>query len=363
MRSSMYRANSSLLAVSACLAALLLTATPVAASAWKSPKVVFQGNNQEAVAYDVSGRYHAAIALTTISGRYGLEYVESGRRQWVFHKGQTIPFVPELAIAYSPTYVRIVWVDTQHRNAIWISRNDTGSWVSSRLWLGRAHDPQVAALGSGIAVVFRDASDRLRYLTWDPVGGPSAAVIVASHCCHGYSLQTNAGTPTIALSTTDDVTKVETQTGPDWASTTLCASCSNPSLAYRGEVPVVLYRSNGDAWYIYRNGASWSAPVLVFRGNRHRNEAIYQPEIVTNASGDIAATAVRTTSRPRVEPHSDVLFRSIRPWGSVETAYSFLDILVDPFLTISGGRTTILFNEPCACAGGMSGGEFRTSRH
>ncbi len=346
--------------MAAILAWVLIAASPVAAGDWSTPTIVFAGNDVTAVAFDSAGNYHAAIAPTTISGHFGIEYVEQGRHEWVIRKGSVDPFVPELAIAYDSNHVRIVWVDTQQRDAIWLSRNDTGSWVSSRLWNDEAFNPQVVSFGRDIGVAFRDGSDELRYLTWDPVIGPTKPERIAGNCCHGISMALAGGSLSIAFSTNNDVTRLVTTTdlGASWSkSRAACSACADPSLAFRGAIPLVLYRKQKEAWYVYRNGASWSEPVRVFRRGRHKDQTITDPEIVTNADGEIAAAATRNTYVSGQEPRTDVMFRWIRPWDSPENAYGTYE-LWRPQLTINGGAPKILFNVACACAGGASGGEY-----
>jgi hypothetical protein len=344
---------------------LLVSASAVSADFWTPPHEVFAGNNVAAVAFDAAGNYHAAFAPTTISGHFGIEYVEQGSRQWVVRKGHVRPFVPEMAIAADADHVRIVWVDTQHRDAIWLSRNDTGSWVSSRLWQGKAFSPQVVSFGRDIGIVFRDGSDELRYFIWDPVTGPTTPQYLVSSCCHGYSMALSGDSLSIAFSTTSDVARLVTTTdrGASWSpSPVICTSCADPSIALRNGIPVVLYRGHRDAWYVYRNGSSWSAPVKVFHPGKHKDQTITNPEIVTNPFGDIAATAMRTTFVAGQEPRTDVMYRSIRPWASAEVAFGTYELGL-PRLTVNGGSASILFNADCACAGGESGGEFLVKQH
>src|SRR4051812_370145 len=104
MRPSRSDRRRALTMVGAPLLAVLVAASPVAAGDWSVPVEVFEGNNVAAVVFDAAGNYHGAFAPTTISGHFGIQYVESGSHQWVVRKGAVDPFVPEIAIAYEPDH-------------------------------------------------------------------------------------------------------------------------------------------------------------------------------------------------------------------------------------------------------------------
>ena len=240
-------------ALTTALLGLVLAASPAAAAYWTEPTPYWGGYSESAVTFDAGGHLHAAIAPTKIAGPYGILYVTDHTSEWVLRRGDMTPFYPETSIAYSAGKVRIVWVDSDHRGALWLSRNDTGTWVSSRLWLGVAHDPVVANLGRGVGVAFRDSARRLRYLTWDPVKGPSVPVVVATHCCDGFSLAVAGGQPAIAYASQNSGAFYAARTTGGWHSSPICgAPCGQPSLAFRNSVPAIVYVSGDDIWYVYR---------------------------------------------------------------------------------------------------------------
>ena len=189
----------------------------------------------------------------------------------------------ELSIAVhlvlGATWARIVWVDSNNRDAVWLSRNDTGQWVTSRLWIGKAYTPSVANLGRGIAVAFEDSHGRLRYLTWDPVSGPSAPITVSSDCCTGFSLAVNGGHPAIAFATRSYVLRLWT----GGTTVTVAHNAESPSLAFAHGAPAIAYDSGG-VWYAHRVGSTWhTARVLGL--------AYSEPSLAADASGRVALVA------------------------------------------------------------------------
>ena len=248
------------------------------------------------------------------------------------------------------TWARIVWTDPDNRDALWISRNDSGHWVTSRLWIGAAYTPSIANLGRGIAVAFRDGNYRLRYLTWDPVSGPTRPIVVAHQCCAGLALALHNGHPAIALATIQHALKF-------WQPGTLVSvdnSASNPSLTFDNHGrPAIAYGGDG-VWFARRSSSGWST-------RRVMGLAYDQPSITIDGSGEIALVAAGATSSKtwiafkRLDVASNTLTLMQAPYDTVGGEPTYWD---QPHVTLVSGRAVAVAyyaGSPGSAGGGFAG--------
>lgn len=335
------------------VALVALPSTAAAAEGWTSPDSVWgEPAPRHSVAFDPDGHLHAATEGQHSGG--GLWYVTSSSQERVV-KGRW-EFEPAIALRASPDHVsvRIVWVDREDRSALWLTRNDTGSWVSSRLWLGKAFRPSIAALGSGLAVVFRDGRDRLRYLRWDPVTGPTEPEVVTTRCYRGPTpLLVRAGVPWVAFAHAGAVgprLRLAHRTDRGWrASTVHEGRTSGPALHFDGRSPVLAYDTPSGIRWARRTDGGWrrarvhgvtvdGAPGIASRGGR---------TYVVGADGS------RVVVRRVDAPHGPIVLA--RPLElSTEGVY-------DARIAFAAGRLTVTFTTACGCAGG-GGGIWLTAR-
>ena len=330
---------------------VLLAGSPVDASGgWTKPHR-FDGDCSApaySAVFDSAGGLHASATADCRSP--GLWYFTAHTATRVV-SGDRYGITPAIAIRArgGGTDVRIAWADPSDGTDLWLTRNDTGAWVSSRLWLGDAHDPAIAPWGPGVAVAFRDGSHRLRVLTWDPVTGPSAAAVVSGHCCAGLpSIAASAHGLGVAFSETATGSgahrlRLATRTSGGWSLQTVDGHTTrDPSLAYTaGGVPVVAYEaSHAGIWYARPGAASWHLRQVLGTGH-------HQAHIATDASGRVGVAATGVVFR-RLDIASPAV--TVAHASDLDTE----DLLV-PRLGFAAGHADITFSSFCACAGGGGG--------
>jgi hypothetical protein len=243
--------------------------------------------------------------------------------------------------------IRIAWIDPDRRDAIWLTRNDGGSWTTSRLWVGTARDVSVTNLHRGIAVAFRDGSHRLRYLDWDPVTGPTAAEVVAAHCCSGApSIAVHGGHPSIAYSRTASHggRLVLATQGSGWTAALVTTTASrDPSMAFAADGSTdIIYGTAGNGVFLARRAAGPWHRTQIF-SSRYGS-----PAIAADSTGAVVAVAARSNGRRIVErglaPLSPVVTVGTAPGGDERAS--------QPFVGLHAGLAMVTYAFTCdGCSG------------
>lgn len=343
------------IAVAVMTAALVVFGSAITslAAGWTTPVQLFTAMEGPAYSatFDATGHVRAAVEG---QDNPGLFYVTESSQHHVVG-GSHFQF--ESAIAHTSVsghgVERIVWVDPNNRGALWLTRNDTGSWVSSRLWIGTAFTPSVANLGPGIAVAFRDGAHQLRYLKWTPAGGPTSPVVVSNRCCTGApSIAIQGGLPSVAFS--------EANTGPSahrlrlasrsaagvWHTSTVdLHATSSPSFAFAvGGVPVIAYNAIASGvWYARKSGGWHLSQVF--------GTTFAEPAIAADSTGMIAVVAIREETPSLV---GQIKFRRVdvaSPATLIADSSGLTGHPNDPRIGLSGGHATVTFTSSCECAG------------
>lgn len=238
--------------------------------------------------------------------------------------------------------IRVAWVDEVDRDALWISRNDTGSWVNSRLWKGTPKNPSLASHDRGIAVAFVDKNANLRYLTWDPVYGPTHPQVVASGCCTGSpALAMHHGSPVIAYAETGSGRlRLAKWSHGNWHLTTVAATgSSDPSIAWGAAGAVIAYRGSGDIRYAHHSSSGWRTDEVLSLGDH--------PEIAADSTGRVVVVAD--------DHHSKILFRRIDVASAIQTVASAHGSWIrdsNPFVELVDGKARVVYAEGTPGAGG-----------
>ena len=334
------------------LAAALAVAvsSPVSASGWTTPGRIYVpgGNIAYSATIGTNGTVRAA-AEGGLSGP-GLFYVTTGGSERIVG-GERYYF--ESAITAQRisghTRVRVAWVDTLDRTALWLTRDHGGSWLSSRVWIGTAHDVAMAPLGDGVAIAFRDGKHRLRYLTWDATHGPSAVDVVAPGCCRGApSLVVKGHTARIAFAESAGSHRVRLASGSrggTWSISTVDTHDGDaPSVALRADgTPVLAYeRSGAGVWWAWRHAGAWSHQQVFPNG-------YIDAAIAADSSGRVVAVADGAQLKYR---RLDVA-SSTRTLARVSALH--VDGLYHPVVGLSGGKGVVTFASFCGCAGDGGG--------
>jgi len=341
----------------AALAALAPAGASAAEPAWGAPKPFYMpgGNSDFESTFASDGSVHVA-SNGGVTGS-GLWYARAGHyERFLVNSILSADAVIAVRGTGSSADVRIAWSDTEPASgeaALWLSRNDTGVWVSSRIFIGRVTPVGIVNLSDRrVGIVFTDRHDRLRYITWHPVNGPSTPVTIADRCCTGsVSMVIRGGKPVVAYSETRSSgyggpLRVVELSGSTWknrmvdSATTYGASAAFDSA---GRL-LIAYDRSASIRLARRVGSSWSSRQVL-------GEDWYGPSLATDASGRIAVAAGRTEVEPGYGTKRMAYLRLDRPSDLVK-----MDIVRSDgwygHLGFKSGKAVVVFGVWCACAGG-----------
>lgn len=92
-------------------------------------------------AFDQPGSVHAIVTKNV------LLYVTQTRTKRIVHRTGSC-MSASIAYRESTGAVYVAWVDRHDPSAVWLTRDEGGSGISSRVWIGDAHDQRVVLTGS-----------------------------------------------------------------------------------------------------------------------------------------------------------------------------------------------------------------------
>jgi hypothetical protein len=350
------RAPRCLLATLLALAAILtLACSSLAVAGWTKPLPVYLGRSgpTHSTVVDGSGAIHIAVGDGGTSP--GLRYIRGiGSTSWsTMRLTNRLDVEPSIALHKVGGHDRLAIVfvrvsgPTLARQGLWLASNDSGTWLTTKIFSGAARQPSAAFVGGHLAVAFQDGSHRLRYLVRN--GSSSTTEVVSGACCTGgASLGVASGTPWIAFSernpgSTPERLQVATG-GSGWTLQTVDSrDTSSPSIAFTSGTPHLAYVAKGV-------GVVWSSPAQSGWGKSLIFGDCTAADIATDATGVLVIVGSDLT-------HVRIQREDVQS-GPLTVATGVGGGVSSPEVVASGGKTRVVYD---FAGGGTADGVYVTA--